>query len=43
VIATGKAENFEYSLDFPDAGRWFPARVNRIEYTDGDKTVSVAI
>ena len=31
VIATGKGEDFEYSLTFPDGERWFLARVNRIE------------
>ena len=43
VIATGKGEDFEYSLTFPDCERWFLARVNRIEYPEGEKTVCVAI
>src|ERR1700741_3048972 len=43
VIATGKGEDFEYSLAFPDGQRWFLARVNRIEYPESDKTVCLAI
>jgi two-component system, cell cycle sensor histidine kinase and response regulator CckA len=43
VIATGKGEDFEYSLVFPEGEHWFLARVNRIEYPEGDKTVCVAI
>jgi PAS domain S-box-containing protein len=43
VIATGKGEDFEYSLDLPAGQRWFLARVNRIQYPDGDKTVCVAV
>ena len=43
VIATGKGEDFEYSLSFPEGERWFLARVNRIEYPEGDKTVCLAI
>lgn len=43
VIATGRGEDFEYSLDFPAGRRWFLARVNRIQYPDGDKTVCVAV
>jgi two-component system cell cycle sensor histidine kinase/response regulator CckA len=43
VIATGKGEDFEYSLAFPEGERWFLARVNRIEYPDGEKTVCLAI
>ena len=43
VIATGKGEDFEYSLAFPEGERWFLARVNRIDYPDGEKTVCVAI
>jgi PAS domain-containing protein len=35
VIATGKGEDFEYSLNFPEGERWFLARVNRIDYPDG--------
>ncbi len=41
VIATGKGEDFEYSLAFPEGEHWFLARVNRIEYPEGDKTVCV--
>src|SRR5580693_7519607 len=43
VIATGKGEDFEYSLVFPEGEHWFLARVNRIEYPEGEKTVCVAI
>jgi two-component system, cell cycle sensor histidine kinase and response regulator CckA len=43
VIATGKGEDFEYSLAFPEGERCFLARVNRIEYPEGEKTVCVAI
>src|SRR6266481_3174183 len=43
VIATGKGEDFEYSLSFQEGQRWFLARVNRIEYPDGEKTVCLAI
>src|SRR5271154_5082939 len=43
VIGTGKGEEFEYSLAFPDGQRWFLARVNRIEYPEGEKTVCLAI
>jgi hypothetical protein len=43
VIATGKGEDFEYSLSFPEGERWFLARVNRIEYPESDKTVRLAI
>jgi PAS domain S-box-containing protein len=43
VIATGKGEDFEYSLAFPEGERWFLARVNRIEYPEGEKTVCLAI
>jgi two-component system cell cycle sensor histidine kinase/response regulator CckA len=43
VIATGRGEDFEYSLDFPAGRRCFLARVNRIEYPDGDETVCMAI
>ena len=43
VIATGKGEDFEYSLSFPEGERWFLARVNRIAYPDGEKTVCLAI
>jgi len=43
VIATGKGEDFEYSLAFPEGEHWFLARVNRIEYPDGEKTVCLAI
>ena len=43
VIATGKGEDFEYSLDFETGKRWFLARVNRIHYPDGDDTVCMAV
>jgi two-component system cell cycle sensor histidine kinase/response regulator CckA len=43
VIATGQGEDFEYSLNFPEGERWFLARVNRIDYPDGEKTVCLAI
>jgi len=43
VIATGRGEDFEYSLSFPEGERWFLARVNRIDYPDREKTVCLAI
>ena len=43
VIATGQGEDFEYSLNFQEGERWFLARVNRIDYPDGEKTVCLAI
>lgn len=43
VIATGKGEDFEYSLDFEAGKRWFLARVNRIRYPDGNGTVCMAV
>ena len=43
MIATGKGEDFEYSLALPEGERWFLACVNRIDYPDGDKTVCLAI
>ncbi|HTP44049.1 MAG TPA: PAS domain S-box protein, partial [Candidatus Acidoferrum sp.] len=43
VIATGKGEDFEYSLDLPAGKRWFLARVNRIGYPNGEKTVCMAV
>jgi two-component system, cell cycle sensor histidine kinase and response regulator CckA len=44
VLATGRGEELEYSLDVPAGKRWFLARMNRVPSTDNEQfTLCLAV